>query len=209
MSEQTPLAVIANVSRIVTRVTDRLSGDRSDCPLLVAAAAAHALRGFGVGAQVFFGPAAWIEIMENHQPRWAGCWNGNFHFWAATQFGEIVDLTTAVAHRKRAHSDPNAKALYSPPLLWSREVPSFYRYQPEGLAELELHDERDRRIWESSLREIAEKCLPAKLLPEGEEEFPNEPILCPGRRLLDDSLGTFKHFDRALAVAGEVPPAPI
>lgn len=206
-SKTTPLAVIANVARIVTRVTDRLAGDRSDCPLLVAAGAAEALKNFGVGANIFYGPAAWIEVMDNHSVRWAGCWGESVHFWAATEYGEIVDLNASVAHRKRVHSDPTARALYSPPMLWSREVPRFFRFRPEGHAELELHDDRDKRIWENALREITEKCQPAQLRPEGEEEFPNEPILCPGRRLLDDSAGTFKHFDRAVAVAG-IPPAP-
>ena len=31
----TPIAVIANVSRIVTKVVDRIAGDRADYPLLV------------------------------------------------------------------------------------------------------------------------------------------------------------------------------
>lgn len=204
----TPLPVIACVSRIVTKVTDRLSGDRSECPLLVAAATVEALRGFGVGAQVFYGPAAWIEIMEDHTTRWAGCWGEHFHFWVATQYGEVVDLNTSVAHRKRAHSDPTARAIYSPPILWSREVPRFYKYRPEGHAEIELDSDRDKQMWQTALAEIREKCRPEKLgMGEGEEEFPNEPILCPGRKLLDDSQGSFRLFDRALSVAG-MPAAP-
>lgn len=203
----TPLPVIANVSRIVTKVVDRVTGDRSEVPLMVAAATVEALKNHGIPAQIFYGPAAWIEILENQQAIWAGCWGESFHFWAATTSGEVIDLNTAVAHRKRGHSQPELKAQYSPPLLWSAELPAFYRYRPEGIAELELTADRDRRQFDLVLAEIAEKCRPEHLKGE-HEDFPNEAILCPGRRLLDDSLGTFKHFDRALAVHGlpEAPP---
>lgn len=204
----TPLPVIANVSRIVTKVVDRVAGDRADVPLLVAAAAVEALKNHGVPAQIFYGPAAWVEILENQQAIWAGCWGQSFHFWAATTSGEIVDLNTSVAHRKRGHSQPELKALYSPPILWSAEVPAFYRYVPEGVAELELTEDRDRRQFDLVLQEISQKCRP-ELLKGDLEEFPNEPILCPGRRLLDDSQGAFKHFDRALGVHGIPKPSPI
>lgn len=206
-SGNTPLAVIANVSRIVTRVVDRLTGDRADYPLLVAAAAVEALKKHGIEARVMYGQAAWIEILSNHAVQWAGCWGEHLYFWAATEFGEIVDLNASVAWKKRAHADPQARAIHSPPILWSNEVPKFYRYKPEGVAEVELHDEADRRKLTLVLEEIAEKCAPEKLQGDA-EEFPNEPILCPGRKLLDDSLNTFKLFDRTLAVSG-VPEAPI
>jgi len=208
--DQTPLPVIALVSRIVSRVADRITSDRGDYPLLVASACTEALKNFGIDSRVMYGKVAWIEILENQSAIWAGCWGDNFHFWAATQFGEVVDLNTSIAHRKRVHSSPHLKAIYSPPMLWSRDVPSFYRYQPEGIAELELTDEKDRRKYELVLAEIKEKCIPSNLPADGGEaalEFANEPILCPGRRLLDDSLETFRHFDRALSVFG-IPKAP-
>ncbi len=78
---------------------------------------------------------------------------------------------------------------------------------PEGIAELELLDEGDQRKFTAILAEIREKCRP-ELLQGNDEEFPNEPILCPGRKLLDDSKNSFKFFDRTLAVS-EVPDAPI
>ena len=202
----TPLEVIANVSRIVSMVTDRLTGDRSDFPLMVAAACVEALKLHGIESRIMYGQAAWVEVMEDHTVLWAGCWGQSIHFWVATQYGEIVDLNTSVAFRKRGHSTPNAKPLYSPPMLWSEEVPRFYRYLPEGIAELELTEEKDQRKYESALKEIHEKCGP-KQIAGVEPEFPNEPILCPQRRLLDDSHDTFKHFDRALAVQG-IPQAP-
>ncbi|MEN9723646.1 MAG: hypothetical protein RJB38_1632 [Pseudomonadota bacterium] len=204
----TPLPVIANVSRVVSKVVDRVTGDRSEVPLLVAAAAVEALKNHGISAQVFYGPAAWIEILENQQAIWAGCWGQSFHFWAATVFGEIVDLNTSVAHRKRGHAQPELKPLYSPPMLWSAELPRFYRYHPEGVAEIELTEEKDQRHFHLVQKELREKCRP-DLLKGDQEEFPNEAILCPGRKLLDDSLGTFKQFDRALGVHGipDVPPA--
>lgn len=205
-AETTPLPIIANVTRIVTRVVDRVTGDRAEFPLLVSAACTEALKRFGIESQLIYGQAAWIEVMPDHTLVWAGCWGQNLHFWVTTQFGEVVDLNTSVAHRTRAHSHPATKALYSPPILWSIEVPVFYRYIPEGVAELELTEERDLKRYETVLREIREKCGPDQLARE-EQEFPNEPILGPDRRLLDDSLGTFRHFDRALAVRG-IPSAP-
>lgn len=206
-AEQTPLPVIANVSRIVTRVVDRIAFDRSDYPLMVAAAAVEALKMHGIEARVMYGEAAWIEILENHAVQWSGCWNGNIYFWVATQFGEIVDLNASVAWKKRAHSEPEQKPVQSPPILWSAEVPGFYRYLPEGVAELELQDESDRKKFEVIVAEIHDKCRP-ELLQGDEEEFPNEPVLCPGRKLLDDNKQSFRFFDRTLAVSG-VPQAPI
>ncbi len=203
----TPLPIIANVTRIVSRVVDRITGDRAEYPLLVAAACVEALKLFDIEARVMYGQAAWVEVLEDHSLIWAGCWGENVHFWVATKYGEVVDLNTSVAHRTRAHSAPHTKALYSPPILWSIEVPLFYRYQAEGVAELELTEDRDRERFETVLREIREKCGPAAVARE-EQEFPNEPILGPQRKLLDDSLGTFRQFDRAVSVRG-VPLSPI
>jgi hypothetical protein len=202
----TPLEIIANVSRVVTRVVDRLTGDRSDYPLLVAAATVEALKAYGLESRIMYGPAAWVEVMEDHSVLWAGCWGKNLHFWVGTAFGETVDLNVSVAFKKRAHDNPQLKAAYSPPMLWAREVPLFYRYQPEGVAELELVEEQDVKRFEAVCREIAEKCGPKHMSP-GKLDFPNEPILCPGRKLLDDTQESFKQFDRALSVRG-LPQAP-
>jgi hypothetical protein len=202
--DQTPLAVIANVSRVVTKVVDRITGDRVDYPLLVATACSEALKAFQIQSRVMYGPAAWIEILEDQSVIWAGCWGKSFHFWVATQFGEVVDLNVGVAHRKRAHDNPGAKAVSSSPMLWSKEVPSFYRYIPEGIAEIELTEGRDQKNLKLVLEEIRDKCGPAfsEGLREEELDFPNEPLLCPGRRILDDEKQTFRHFDRALSVRG-------
>lgn len=203
----TPLPVIANVARVVSKVVDRLTnGERVEFPLLVAAAAAEALKSHGIQADVIYGPAAWIEITERNEPVWAGCWGEHFSFWATTEFGEVIDLNTSVAFKKQGHQVPSVKAIYSPPMLWSREVPSFYRYQPEGIAELELTTPRDQDRWEKVRAEILAKCRPELL--QGElEAFPNEPMLCPGRRVLEDSENSFRHFERALGVQG-LPDAP-
>jgi hypothetical protein len=206
--ENTPLEIIANVSRVVTRVVDRITGDRADFPLLVASATVEALKAFDIEARVMYGQAAWIEVMEDHSVLWAGCWGENLHFWVGTAFGETVDLNTSVAFKKRAHASPSLKAVHSPPMLWSREVPAFYRYQPEGVAELELTEEQDIKRFEQVCREIKDKCGPQHVKAGDEDlDFVNEPILCPGRKLLDDTQSTFKHFDRALSVRG-VPQAP-
>jgi hypothetical protein len=207
--DQTPLAIVANVSRVVSKVVDRISGDRVEVPLMTAAAVVEALRGFGIAAQAMYGQAAWIELLEkNYQPVWAGCWGQNFTFWAATQHGEVVDLNVSVAHRKLAHQPAVAggRAVLSPPMLWSAEVPAFYRYQPEGVAELELTDAEDQRRFDLVLQEVREKCRPEQL-GDGEPEFANEAILCPGRRVLDDSRESFRQFDRAIGVLG-IPQAP-
>lgn len=208
--QSTPLEVIANVSRIVCAVADRLTGDRVEFPLFVAACCVEALKCHGIESRIMYGEAAWIEILENQTPVWAGCWGKNFHFWVATSCGEVVDLNSSVAHRKRSHSDPTLNAIYSPPMLWSVEVPRFYRYKPQGVAELDLTDERDIHRYKVAVEEIREKCSPKQAVSAGSEhppQFPNEPILCPGRRLLDDSQQSFRMFDRALSVH-PFPPAP-
>jgi len=204
----TPLPVIATVSRVVTMVIDRITGDRVDYPLLVATACVEALKRFGIESRVMYGQGAWVEVLEDSSVLWAGCWGESLHFWVATQFGEVVDLNTSVAFKKKIHSDLSLKPQYSPPILWSAEVPRFYRYVPEGIAEIELTEERDQRFLKLVLEEIEQKCRPELLATENDSEFPNEPILCPGRRILDDSRETFKHFDRAILVRG-IPDAPI
>ncbi len=205
----TPLPVIAHVSRVVTRVVDRLTGGRVDYPLLVAMACVEALKGFGIQSQVMYGQAAWLEVLENHSVIWAGCWGEHFSFWVATVSGEVVDLNVSVACQKRAHADPSITSIHSPPMLWSREVPAFYRYQPEGVAELDLTDAQDQKKYELVLKEVREKCVPSQLASQIDDslEFPNEPIICPGRRILDDSRNSFRLFERTLAVRG-IPSAP-
>ena len=203
--DRTPLPVIAEVSRLVTKVTDRITGDRSGYPLLVSMVTVEALRHLGIQANLFYGQAAWVEVMRNESLMWVGCWGGNVHFWAVTPFGEIIDLTTSVSYRKKAHQNPDHDPKHSPPLLWSKEVPAFYRYQPEGIAEVELDSERDRRWFETCISEVREKLTSLEtlsLLAEDALDFPDEPILCPGRRFLDDGARTFGHYDRALAIQG-------
>jgi len=174
---------------------------------MVAAACVEALKGFGVKAQVMYGQAAWVEVLGDHTVIWSGCWGTNFTFWVATEFGETVDLNASVSHRKRPHDRPELQAQYSPPMLWSREIPKFYRYIPEGVAELELTEARDLQKYDLVLREIHEKCTPAAIAGQ-EPQFPPEAIICPGRRILDDGKGSFRHFDRALSVKG-IPHAPL
>jgi len=203
--DSTPLPLIATISRLVTRVTDRITGDRSEFPLLVATVTTEALRRCGIEANVFYGQAAWVEVMENQSLMWVGAWGDHTHFWVVTPFGEIVDLNVSVSYRKKAHSNPDHQPKYSPPLLWSKEVPSFYRYIPGGIAEVELDSERDQRWFELCLKEVTEKLgnLPELLAtPEAELDFPDEAILCPGRRILDDGAQSFRHYDRALAIQG-------
>jgi hypothetical protein len=201
----TPMAVVATVSRVVTKVVDRVTGDRNEVPLMVAGAVVEGLKGYGIDSRIMYGPAAWVEILEDQTTMWAGAWGEHFHFWVATQFGEVVDLNVSVAWRRRPHQGPTLKSVGSPPILWAREVPLFYRYKPEGIAEIELTDEKDLKKYELVLQEVREKCRPSAA--DAEPEFPNEAILCPTRQVLDDSKQSFRHFDRALAVFG-IPSAP-
>jgi hypothetical protein len=201
--QDTPLSIIATVSRVVTRVVDRITGDRVDCPLLVATGCTEALKLFGIESRVMYGQSAWIEILEDHTPVWAGCWGENYHFWVATQYGEVVDLNASIAHRKPSPTHLHIKAVASPPMLWSKEVPSFYKYTPEGIAETSPTEAQDQKRLERVLSEIRARCTPDQLEhDESRLEFANEPILCPGRRVLDDAKNSFKHFERALAVQG-------
>ena len=204
MADGTPLSIVAHLTSWVTREVDRLTGDRVQVPLLVAQACAQGLKQLGIDAQVMYGASAWIEILEDHRAVWAGCWGENCHFWVATKWGEVVDLNASVAHRKRVEG---FRALYAPPMLWSEEVPAFYRFIPEGIAEMGSLQSRDQRLYDQVLRSIQSLPAVSDRVPEA-LDFPNEPILCSQRRLLDDTLGTFQHFDRALSVQG-IPKAPI
>lgn len=197
--------IIANVSRIVSRVTDRLTGDRSAYPLLVCMGLQAALKNHGITSRILYGDVAWLEVLENHTVLWAGTWGENFGFWVESEYGEVIDLNTSISHRNTDSKNPDHKPLYSPPILWSNDVPKFYRYRPQGVAELGELPPRDQRWLDLLCDEINQKCQPHLLIEE--EEFPNESIICPGRKLLDDTQGTFKLYDRAISVVG-IPQSP-
>lgn len=206
----TPIGIVAQIARVVTQAVERITGDRSDAPLMTCMGVQFALQRYGIQSNVMYGQAAWVEVLSDHGLMWAGCWGKHHWFWVTTQYQELVDLSTAVSHRKHAHDRPELQSIYSPPLLWSNEVPAFYRYQPEGIAEIELTLDRDQQHWERlkavllamPLLEGAQAQEPATI------DFPNESILVSGRRLLDDNRDSFKHFDRALGISG-IPAAPI
>lgn len=203
--DSTPLPIIAAVSRLVSKITDRISGDRSEYPLLVACVVAEALKHCGINSNIFYGQAAWVEVMENQNLMWVGCWGPHTHFWVTTQYGEVVDLNVSVSIRKKSHNNPDHQPQFSPPMLWAKEVPAFYRYLPEGVAEVELDAERDRRWFELCLKEVIEKLGDLRALvttPTEELDFADEAILCPGRKILDDAAKSFLHYDRAIMVHG-------
>ena len=207
----TPLHVIANVAGVVTRAVDDVTGDRNGYPLLVAQACVEGLKRFGIESRVMFGQAAWLEVLEDHTVLWTGCWSGACHFWVANRSGEVIDCNASVSHRKPVQlsreGTPLSRPLYSPPMLWSAEVPRFYRYLPEGVAEAAAEGDREKRWTEAVLKAVREGCGPERAPEVPEPVFPDEPILCPGRKLLDDSKGTFRLYDRAISVAG-IPEAP-
>lgn len=201
----TPEPIAALVCRVSTAVVDRLTGGRADYPLLLSLAAQEGLHQLGVHSHVLYGRAAWVEILEEKErPVWALCEADHPHFWLETAHGETVDLSLSAAHLSHSKRDIGVRTVASPPILWTPEVPSFVRYEVEGAAEMEAESDRERKLIESVLREMREKCVRENLEPL---EWPNEPVIFSGRRLLDDALGTFARFDRALGVHG-VPPAP-
>jgi hypothetical protein len=205
---KTPVEVVAQVARIVTKVTDRITGDRADSPLLVAAAVVEGLKGFGIQSQIMYGEIAWIEVLEDNSAVWAGCWGDHYGFWVSTESGELIDLNMSVNFRKQAHQVPHKRPILSPPMLWTDEVPAFCKFKPIGVAQVDPTEEREAHQYELVLSEVREKCTTAALVGgEGGVEFPNEAIICTGRRILDDSNDSFKLFDRVLSVRG-VPKAP-
>lgn len=189
----------------MTRIVDRLTGDRADYPHLVARGCAEALFRLGYGSHILYGRAAWVEVLEDQKPIWAIVGPEPPYFWVENQLGETIDLNASVGHRRRP-KEGSKKSAYSPPILWSKEKPAFYFYQAEGVAEIDPQDEKEARWWQLIQKEIEEWCVPEKLAMDS-PEFPNEPILCPHRMLLDDTEKTFQHFDRALSVYG-LPPLP-
>lgn len=215
----TPLSVVSQVSYWVTRITDEVTTDRADYPLLVSLAGVEALRLLGIPSQVIFGSAAWIEVLEDQTLRWAGAWTeANPYFWVQSEFHEVIDLTVSVSHRMR--SQPNqkgyqslnkSKVLFSPPLLWSQKLPRFCVYDAIGIAEIELNSQRDIQWFEKVVEQLKSKIsLDTKKDTQNKTEsdliFPDEPLLY-AQKILDDSQQRFKHYDRALSLQ-KMPPFP-
>ncbi len=206
IDQSTPLEVIATVSRIVTISADQLFGDRSDHPLLVSLGCVHALKHFKIKSAVLYGKAAWIEILEDQSPIWAGSWEKQSHFWVGNQFDETIDLNTSVAFKMKSQVKLKNPSKHSPPILWSKEIPNFYRYIPEGIAEIDPTDLKFSK-YQNDLKRKIDFAL-NRITQNQEIEFPNESILAPKRKVLDDTFENFKYFDRALSVKG-APESPI
>lgn len=199
-SHQTSLEIVGCVSKSVTKAADQLFGDRSLHPLLVCLGGVYALEHFKISSRCLYGQAQWIEILENEKPIWAGSSPQRPHFWLQSQFGETIDFNISVSHRLNSPSGPKEKSKYSPPMLWSLEIPQFYEYHVEGIAEINPEDhkllkqlDRLKRRIEIAISEYEK----SKLI-----EFPNEPLLGPERKLLDSTQKEFQHFDRALSIHG-------
>ena len=204
----TPLPVIAKVCQVVSKTLDQVIGGRGDTPLLVATACAEALKSLNIGAQVWYGKAAWVEVLDDQSAVWAGAWGAEeFHFWTVTEFHETVDLYVSQSSKKKGvHPLGELKPLYSPPILWSSEIPKFYRYHSEGIAEIDRDAAEAGAYLEKILERIRKHCRP-ELLDEAAPQFPNESIICPDRKLMDDIQGSFRFYERAILVHG-IPAAP-
>lgn len=207
-SKATPPHIIAETTRLVIQIVERLCGDRVDYPLLVASGVVYALSQYQIKSQIMYGKAAWIEVLENDQIIWAGCWGESTQFWVINEYQELIDLNAAVGIRKRAHNPKIPKSKFGPPVLWSNELPSFFRYEPEGVAELDLLDDRDNTWFQSLCEEIDANRNPSL---ENQHlnylEFPDEPILCSGRKILDNTVSSFASYDRSMKILG-IPESP-
>lgn len=186
----TPYEVIAELGRRIPSISDRLTGGRAHYPLLVCALVKHGLSEFKIDSRIFFGQAAWVEIDAMDKPRWAGFWTGVPYFWLQTQFSELVDLNLSANFRLRSEEP----AKLSPPMLWSREIPNFCKYEASGIAEPEFGEGQERRWYEVGCQELS--------IREPSDSMPAEALLCTGRRVLDDGSQSFLHFDRSLRIFG-------
>jgi hypothetical protein len=200
--QETPLALIATITKTVTSITDQLTGDRSAAPLLVAKACQYALGLCQIQSDCLYGSAAWIEITEAHSPLWTGCWDSNVHFWVQTEFQETVDLNVSVATRQKFDPTSQIKTIISPPMVWSKILPKIYCYDPHGIAEFGSLSESELTMLNTTFERI-QKSLSTDITKEPvADDFPNEAILCPNQKVLDDSKGSFRTLDRAVGIHG-------
>lgn len=202
---ESSLALIAHASRITLSIVDRFLDQRAAQPIVVSQTLHEILKRYHFESLIHYGHAAWIEIREDEQPIWTGAWGENLWFWLETAHGETVDL--AAAHSFKLPDGSGHHSLRSVPLLWAKEIPSFYRYHSHGWAETDLEEPATKNLWQPILRAIEDLELPTLGTEAQPSDFPNEPIVCSGRRILDNSAADFRHFDRALSIFG-MPEAP-
>lgn len=218
----TPLSLVGPLSQQVIAITDRLVGGRGHAPMLVAKSIEYALMLFDISSAVLYGEAAWVEVLESDphpKIQWGGRWlpddspseSPSFYFWVETRFGEWVDLVAPSISR-----GGKPRAQWAPPLLWSRQIPKFFKYRPHGMAEIEFSEPSQKRIfdqvceelkaWQQSTRIAFDAAPGSDGFPS--DQFPNEPMLCDEQRVLDDSRQSFLNYDRALSIFGvpELPP---
>lgn len=197
----TLLPVVSRTIALTCSIADRLTSARERYPLFVCALGKEILAQQKIQSRIMYGHAAWVEISAaTREPVWAGFWGENFSFWLETEYKETIDLNTPVAHRRGYEALGAFSSLHSPPILWSRRIPSFYKYIPQGLAETDLTQERDLKWFETARNEARDKLA-------GEYDFPNVPIIGPEGKLLDDSQESFKQYDEILTEKG-IPQAP-
>ncbi len=196
-SELAPMGRVATVTSTVCQVVDQILGFRARYPLITATVCLEALKLTGAKGSVRYGRACWVEVLEGGLTRWGGAWQeGEFHFWVETNGGEIVDVAAAATARI-PQVGGRAPVQYGPPILWSKEIPQFYRYETLGDAETNPDDVEGKKILENLFSRLQRSDLARNPLPE---QFLNEPILISGKRLLDDEKQSFLHYDRALRI---------
>ena len=192
--KSTPINIIAETSRIASKLIDNVTGDRSRHPVMVIEAVRYALKKYSIKSSICFGQASWIEVLEDMSLEWVGAWDKKKHIWLITSFNEIVDLNISVSYRIKKEN--GLKSLYGPPMIWSKKLPKFFRLKFEGFAEFNIETKEEKKYLKIIYKNIDSKCS-FDLLPE-EPEFSNEPILCPNRKVLDNSEMHFSHFKRAI-----------
>ncbi len=188
----TPLDVIARTAHIVLGSVDRIVGGRQQYPVILNFALQYCLKKFGVDSRIMYGKAAWLEVLENGSLIWAGHFGDKPHFWLQTEYAETVDLHLGVAYLQ--DSGVHLKSRYSPPNLWTRELPNFCKYAPQGVAEFDPPEGKFSE-WITAIFSQIDRSIETK-----DADFPNEAFLCPNRKVLDNSESRFRYYDRALSV---------
>ena len=83
-------------------------------------------------------------------------------------------------------------------MLWTKQIPNLYRYSPIGIADPEPSEPK-AQTWLQKIHEtILRKCTEDST----QETFPNEPIICSDKTLLDDSKGSFQKLDNVITNHG-------
>lgn len=187
---QTKEHLIRTLSRGVVLSTERVTGDRTSYPLFVYTALKALLTTHGHGGRIFYGKAAFLAV-ENERQSWFVFGEKRPYFWIETENKETVDLNVFRLIKKMG--------FLGPPLIWSKDIPIFYKYVPEGLAEVDEKEVSESSVFQSILKGASQA--------QSSEEVVNEPIIFPDRKMLDSEQEEFATYEKLLNLSTvEKPP---